>query len=127
MTPGSNLFLRALRLIKPTEVDYLAANGRTLNTARQWVPQFAAPVTIKASVQVVARSAYHNLGLDFQKNYIKIFVAAHFVNLARDTSGDRFVVNGKAYQINDQNDWFVQDGWASCMAVEVGPFPGAVL
>jgi hypothetical protein len=123
VNPGSNLFLRAIRLIKPTTVQYLKFSGRTQNAARQWVAAFETAVPIQASVQAVARSSYTDMGLDFQKNYIKIFAAANLVNIKRDSSGDRFIYNGMLYQIEDQNTWFLLDGWASCIAVEVGVAP----
>jgi hypothetical protein len=121
--PGSNLFLRAIRLIKPTTIQYLKFSGRTQNTARQWVSAFETAIPIQASVQAVSRSSYTDMGLDFQKNYIKVFAAIDLVNIKRDSSGDRFIYNGMMYQIEDQNTWFLLDGWASCIAVEVGVAP----
>lgn len=121
MIPGSNLYLQAIRLIKPQPIQYLKFLSRSKNAAKQWVALFADPVEVMASVQAVARSSYNELGLDFQKNYVKVFAAIDIVDLARDTAGDRFTYNGKLYQIEDQRTWFQMDGWASCTAVEVGP------
>ena len=126
-TPGSNLLNRASRLIRLTTVQYYAASSRVLNSARQWVSTFATPVPLQASVQSVPRKSYQYLGLDFKKNYVKIFVSANVVNLARDSSGDRFVYNSKVYQIPDESTWFDQDGWVSCVAVEFGPFTGTMI
>lgn len=123
----SNLFLRALRLIPQVQVEYLTATGRVQNAARQWIPSFDAPKTIAASVQAVNRSIYKSLGLDLQKKYIKIFVAADVVNISRDTSGDRFFHNGRAYQVDSENSWFEQDGWVSCLAIDIGTTSAAVL
>jgi len=124
--PGSNLYNRAIRLIRPTPIQYLAFVSRAQNAARQWVPSFAAPVEIQASVQAVPRSSYNDLGLDLQKNYVKVFASVNVVDLDRDTSGDRFIFDGRLYQIEDQNTWYLRDGWASCTAVDVGPASGAV-
>jgi hypothetical protein len=96
------------------------------NAARQWVPTFAAPITLQASIQAVQRSKYESLGLDFQKNYIKIFAAANLINLARDSAGDRIVYGGRLYQMTNTNQWFAQDGWASCIAVDTGAFNGTI-
>ncbi len=123
MIPGSNLLRSALRLIKPTQILYLQATGRTQNAVKQFVATFADPVPLMASVQAVNRDTYNELGLDFQKNYIKVFASKNIVDLGRDTSGDRLIFNGKLYQIESQVDWFVMDGWASCLAVYVSPAP----
>jgi hypothetical protein len=121
--PGSNLFNRASRLIKPTSVQYFQFTSRALNAARQWVPTYADPVALAASVQAVDRSTYVQFNLDFQKNYIRLYASQDIIDLKRDHSGDRFTWNGVLYQIDDQNSWFAQDGWASCLAIEVGPAP----
>jgi hypothetical protein len=123
-TPGSNLFKQAIRLIKPTNITYYKWLGRTLNPVKQWISAYADPIVIKASVQAVSRNVYQQLGLDLQKQYIKIFAPVDFFDLSRDTSGDKFVWNGHLYQLNSQTDWFIQDGWASCLAVDVGVFKG---
>ena len=116
-TPGSNIFKRASKLIKLQTIQYYAATGRTPNAARQWVPAFAAAAPLRASVQMVPRSSYADLGLDFNKVYVNIFAAANLVDLQRDTSGDRFIWAGDLYQMQNENSWFVQDGWASALAV----------
>ena len=94
--------------------------SRTQNAARQWIPTFATAFTLPCSVQAVDRSAYKELGLDLQKNYLRIFAAKDIIDLTRDASGDRFVYNSKLYQIESQKPWFLIDGWAACIAVEVG-------
>lgn len=123
MIPGSNLFRQAIRLIAPMEIQYLKFLGRTQNQVRVWVSNYAPAVPIWASVQAVQRSSYNALGLDFQKNYIKIFADVDVVDLQRDSAGDQYIYNSKIYQIEDQTSWFVMDGWASVMAVEVKPAP----
>ncbi len=118
-TPGSNLFSQAIRVIKPSQIQYLQAIGRTKNAARQWITTYAAALTITASVQAVKRTKYQSMGLDFQKNYIKIFSRSNVVSLNRDNGVDRFIINGTTYQVDDNNNWFLQDGWTSCLAVEL--------
>lgn len=120
MNPSSNLFLRAIRLIKPTTIDYMKYKGRTLNAARQWVPEYELPVKITASVQTVNKNAYTQLGLDLQKNYVKIYIAGSLVGLERDSAADRFRYNGREFQTDSENNWYTQDGWSSCIAVELG-------
>jgi len=126
LNPGSNLLTRALRLIKPTEIGYLQYSGRTLNAARQYVAAFLPYKPITASVQAVSRNSYKTLGLDLQKNYIKVFVTENAISIARDSSGDRLVYAGRLFQIDNQNNWHLIDGWVSCIAVDVGPSDGSI-
>lgn len=123
MIPGANLFRAATRIIATSTIQYLKANGRTQNSARQFIASFDAPEPLQASVQAVSRNKYQQLGLDFQKRYIKIFAAQDIIDLGRDTSGDRIIFNGRLYELNSETDWFVVDGWASCLAADVGPAP----
>lgn len=118
--PGSNLYARASRLIQQNKIEYFPFVSRVKNAARQWVSTFGPVQTIPASVQSVPRDSYVQLGLDFQKNYVNVFAAINVVDLARDSSGDQFVFDGKVFQIESQNTWFLRDGWAECMAVELG-------
>jgi hypothetical protein len=118
--PGSNLFLRASKLISRNPINYWPYLSRVKNASRQWVSTFGPVQVIYASVQAVSRDTYVQLGLDFQRNYVTVFAAINVVDLVRDSSGDQFVFDGKIYQIESQNTWFLRDGWAECMAVEIG-------
>lgn len=118
--PGSNLFNRASRLIRRNPIQYYPFVSRVKNQARQWVSTFGPMQTILASVQAVPRDTYVQLGLDLQRNYVAVFAAIDVVDLERDSSGDQFVFDGSVYQIESQNTWFLRDGWAECIAVEIG-------
>lgn len=117
--PGSNLFKRAARLIKLGPVDYYPAAARSLNAVGQWVPTFTGPQTIQASVQAVPRDTYVRLGLDLQRNYVTVYAAINAIDLERDSSGDRFVFDGRMYQLESNNSWYIRDGWVEALAVEV--------
>ena len=119
MIPGSNLLNRAARLIRLTPIDYYAFNVRQMNAVGQWVPYYNPMTPFPASVQAVPRDTYVRLGLDLQKNYVTVFASVNAVDLERDSSGDRFVFDGSMYQIESENSWFLRDGWAECLAVEV--------
>jgi len=119
-TPGSNLLLQAGRLIRFTPIDYYAFNNRVLNRARQWVTGFDPVKTVYASVQAVPRNSYIQYGLDLQKNYVKVYAAMNIIDLERDSSGDRFIYNGKLFQLESQYTWWHEDGWDKCIAVEIG-------
>lgn len=123
MIPGSNLYRSAVRLIKQTTVQYMKFNNRTLNAARQFVSGYDTAFDLQCSLQAVQRSSYQNLGLDFQKNYVKVYAAQDMIDLKRDSSGDRFIYAGLLYQLEDQKTWYLVDGWVSCLAVEVGVAP----
>jgi hypothetical protein len=124
--PGTNLLKMANRLISFQTVDYFVANGRTLNAARQWVPAFNPAVKLKASVQSVDRRSYAAMGLDFNAQYVNIFTSLDLVDLKRDSSGDRFIYNDKLYVMSKGQNWFVQDGWATCLAVMTQESPAVV-
>lgn len=117
--PGSNLLKQALKVIKPTTIQYVKWNGRSLNAARQYVDSYDSPTDMRASVQAVKRSSYVSLNLDFQKDYVKIWANVDLISLDRDYSGDVFIWNSKQYKLVDDTDWDVQDGWASALAVRI--------
>lgn len=73
-----------------------------------------------ASVQAVPRDTYVRMGLDLQRNYVSVFASVDAIDLERDAQGDRFVFDGSEYQIESENSWFLRDGWAECLAVEIG-------
>lgn len=117
--PGSNLLNQALKVIRPTVIKYLRFSGRTLTSERIYIDIYEPELDLVASVQAVSRSKYQDWGLDFQKNYIKIWAKANLLDLERDYSGDKFIYGGRTYKLIDQTTWFLQDGWASALAVEI--------
>ena len=119
MIPGANLFNVASRLIGMQKVQYMKNIGRVQDKSRNWISKFAAPVMLRASVQAVNRSKYQELGLELQKNYVNIFTTADIVDIERDASGDQFIFNHRLYQMESETSWTVQDGWASCLCVEI--------
>lgn len=119
MIPGINLLKLANRLIAFQSIQYYVANGRTLNAVKQFVPEFAAPVALRASVQAVNRNSYAAMGLNFNAFYVQVYASLNMVDLQRDSSGDRFIYNGDLYQMSQGNSWFQQDGWATCLATRI--------
>ncbi|USN16332.1 hypothetical protein PLUTO_00160 [Luteibacter phage vB_LflM-Pluto] len=120
MIPGSNLYRQARRLIGGSPVVYFKYAGRTQNSVRQYVSTFDAGVQVKASVQAVPRSKYTFLGLDFQRNYVNIFIDKNAIDLQRDAGGDQFVYDGFVFQLEGNTQWFEQDGWVEGLAVQIG-------
>jgi hypothetical protein len=126
MIPGSNLFRQATRLITPVLVPYYMFQGRALNDNRQWVSTFEPPVDVLMSVQAVQRITYVQYGLDLKRNYIKIYTDSDIVALDRNSSGDRLIWNNDWFQLEDENTWYLMDGWASALAVKVDDTSPAV-
>ncbi len=117
--PGVNLYRIATKVISPQPILYYEDAGRVQDAQRNWVTRYNEPKTIMASVQAVLREKYTELGLEFQKNYVKIFVDKDVVDIDRDASGDYFIFGGKTYKLADETTWFEQDGWTGCLAVEI--------
>lgn len=117
--PGVNLYRVATKVIGRQPIQYYMCKGRTLDKMRNYVTTYEEPITLLASVQAVLRNQYVELGLELQKNYVKIWVDKDIVDLDRDASGDYFVFGGKTYKMEDETTWFDQDGWTTCLAVEI--------
>ncbi|QDH49586.1 head-tail connector protein [Pantoea phage Kyle] len=121
IVPGANLFRLATRLIKPQPIEYYRFAGRDTDRQRNLVDTYFPVQTIMASVQAVPRDSYAELGLDFQKNYLKIYVAMDVMDLERDASGDMFAFGARKrfYKLTSETPWFDMDGWCSAIAVQV--------
>jgi len=119
MIPGSNLLEEAFENIETQLIQYKKFNGRALNAVGQWVNSYLPDQDVEASVQAVNRNTYQQLGLDFQKNYIQIYICLNGVAITRDSAGDRFLYNGKEYQCDSELSWFEMDGWVGLLAVRL--------
>lgn len=73
--PGSNLLAAALTVICPQEFRYFRYQGKTINVIGLDEHTYDAPITLHGSVQSVDNDVYHERGLDFQRQYIEIFVS----------------------------------------------------
>lgn len=117
--PGSNLLRQALSVIASQCFQYFAFTGRTTNDIGQDVAQYATPTTLRGSVQPVPRSMYQTYGLDFQQNYLNVYVSRSLLDIARDVSGDQIAFQGKRYQCVSKTPWYGIDGWDAILCVEV--------
>lgn len=117
--PGSNLLNRALSVIKPDNVTYRKFKRRTTNSVGIYVEEYESDVEVKASVQAVSNYVYKELGLDFQKAYVRIYISVDVIDLSRDVSGDRFIIFGNTYQLMSSGMWFPIDGWVGLTAVQI--------
>ena len=119
-TPGSNLLNQAMTAIASQTVLYRKYSSRVLNSQRQYMSAFSEPFPFKGSVQRVPRTQYIEYGLEFQRNYIKIFASLNMVDIDRDASGDQFIYGMRVFQLESQGTWKQQDGWALALAVDIG-------
>lgn len=119
MIPGSNLLVRASRLIGLATVQYLKDMGRTTNEIGLDVTTYADPIDVRGSLQSVPRSVYQAYGLDFQKNYLMFYTTTDVIDLSRDVSGDQLQYGGKKYQLVSETDWMQIDGWTGVLCVQV--------
>jgi hypothetical protein len=110
----------ASRLIRFVPVLYIKDAGRTLNEAKMWVTSYQKPFKIPMSVQRVPRNKYIQFNLELQREYVMLYASMDMLDIDRDVSGDRLIWNGKVHQLESQNTWFIQDGWAKSLAVDLG-------
>lgn len=119
MIPGSNLLLRAHKLIGFSSFQYFAFVSRAAGSTGLDVGTYAKVVNLQGSVQPVPRVMYEKLGLNLQKNYYTVYVAKNVIDVARDVSGDQIVFNGTKLQCESVTKWFAIDGWTAIICVEV--------
>lgn len=118
MTPGSNLLDDAFLNIDTYPVNVYRYLGRTLNAIGILAPSYEPePVTIEASCQAVSLNSYVQLGLDFNKKYINVYLSDDLGIFGRDMAGDKITVGSKQYEVHSDLDWFEFDGWKGVMCV----------
>jgi len=125
--PGGNILGLALSVITPQQLSYRRFVSRAANAAGVWNVKYSNPVQLRGSIQPVPRERYEQNGLDFQKNYVTIFVSQNVIDISRDVTGDQFWYAGKLYQAESRTPWFQQDGWDAILCIEEPgcspPFP----
>lgn len=120
MIPGQDLLNMALTVIAKQPMLYYHALGRIQNSIGQDITQYGQSVTIYGSWQPVPRSLYEQFGLDFQKDYFRLYTSNNVIDVGRDVSGDQVVFNGERYQCESNTKWFELDGWNGILCVHVG-------
>lgn len=119
MIPGSNILSMALRVIGKQCFQYYAYTSRTLNSIGLYDAIYAPPIPLSGSVQPVPRDLYERYGLDFQRNYINVYLQRSVIDVSRDVSGDQIVFNGVTYQCLSKTPWDAIDGWDAVLCVQV--------
>lgn len=115
---STNLLNLALTVIPPREIQWLKFDSWQTNAAGYDIPVYSSPITIQAMVQAMPNSMYEEHGLDKTKNYIVIHTSEHIQDTAGQKIADRFLIDGKFYNVTSTTDWYVYNGWVSVIACE---------
>lgn len=115
-----NLLDQAHQLIPYQQADYFAFKGNTVDSnTRLDVPQYAEGITVNVKINAVKSSLMKKLGLDYKKNYVKLYSTPTASGLTRVSDGDQFEFDSKRWQIEVQTGWFATAGWDSYVMIEV--------
>lgn len=116
---GGHILKQAMSVIGFEVVKYQKYLSKSKNEIGLWVAVYATPVDMKCQVQPVNRNVFQNLGLDFQKDYVRFYTENAVRDLERDRAADRFIYHGDTYEILSNNAWKRQQGWVGALAVKV--------
>src|SRR4051812_24231810 len=118
MIPGANILNAALSVIAKQSMQYVAYTSRTVAANGDYVPAYAAPVSVLGQIQPVQRRLYEQMGLDFQKNYFNVYIPQNVVDVTRNAASDKFIYNGMTLTVESNQAWFQMDGWTQCLCVQ---------
>lgn len=119
MTPGSNLYRQATQVIARQTYEYYKFIGSTTDSRGRATSNYDPAVLLADSIQAVKRNLYEDMGLDFERDYVKIYTDSDLFGIERDYSGDQIAYRGQRFQLLSDTDWRFQDGWRSILAVRL--------
>lgn len=114
-----NLLAQAHQLIPKQTISYSRWESSETNDKMLDVDTYAPAVDSRVKINAVKSSLIKKLGLDYKKNYIRLFSTPSVSGLSRINNGDQFTFNGKKYQVEVQTGWFATAGWDSFVCIEV--------
>ena len=114
-----NLLNMAMTVVGKQPFNYIKFLSRETNSIGVDVANYAAPLATYGQVQPVPRDLYQQYGLDFQKNYLTVYVSKEILDIQRDVSGDKIQFAGKNFQCLSETDWFPMDGWTSVLCAQI--------
>lgn len=117
--PGANLLSIAARVIQFQTLGWRAFVSRSVNSTGDQISLFALSVDIQASFQPVDKKLYQDLGLNFSKNYAKVYTSAPVLPTTRDREGDKLTFGGRTWQCESDQNWSVVDGFTKMLVVEI--------
>jgi len=116
---GGGILKRAMAVVGSQEITLLRFVSRAQNAAGIDVPVYAAPVKFPAQVQPVPHAQFVYLGLDFQKDYVRVYASCFMGDLQRDKEADRFIYAGTLYELVSNDDWKRPQGFLDTLAVKI--------
>jgi len=122
-----NLLKLAHQLIPYEKVTYYQWIGSTENDVMIDVQDYAAAIPeLLVKVNAIGTDIFKRLGLDYKKNYVKLFSVQFVEGLSRTNSGDVFLFAGKYYQIQPRTGWQDTANWDSDICIEI-PKPETIV
>lgn len=112
-----SLLEEALELLPKRTFTYRKWLSRTQNAAGIWVNHYGPEIQCNGSVQPIETDRYAQLGLDFEKHYLRIYTSADIRYAGQDAS-DMVIVDGTRYKIADEAQWQEYDGWTAATLEE---------
>lgn len=114
----SNLLLQALTVIPPKTVIYKKFKGNVRKPNGVLVPEYEEPITISMAIaQPVSKEAYQKLGLDFQKEYRKVWIPINAMAMSNQLSSDKFIIDNQTWNVWGDTIWETYDGWNEILVV----------
>lgn len=115
----NNLLNLALRVIKKTPVSYEKFKENAPGFGGVMQPQYEEPKTVlNAICEPLTNEMYKELGLDFQKEYFRVFMQGNANVLdGGKPSPDRLTFNGKTWIVIKNQVWSEYDGWCEIVCV----------
>jgi hypothetical protein len=120
MSMFGNQLTMALQLIPRFDFQVTVWTGRVSDDRGIDADTYAVPVTVSGHVQAVNRAKYEKLGLDFQKQYVRVYSDSQVMaDIYRDRNPDAITWQGSNYKPTSVDDWMQQDGWQRVTCVRV--------
>ena len=116
---GGRILSKALKLVGAENVGYLKFNGKVTNAAGIDVSTYAPIVWIKAQVQGVSTNAKQYLGIDLQKEVVKVYSETVINQMPRDGEADRLTIGGSVYEVMSNDGWNKPQGFSGVLLEKV--------
>ena len=114
-----NLLATAQTVIGKQDYQLRKSIGRVRNAAGFYVTSYDEPIDMSGSVLPVNQRQYTAMGLDFKKNYIKIYDVKLIETLSRDKNADQVIWDGSLWEVAEDTPWFISGGWNYVLCVRL--------
>ena len=99
--------------------DFYKFIGSEIDDMGRDIPQYEEPITLTGSIQPISNKMYEQFGLDLNQNYMSIFSAALIQSIAENQQPDKIVYNNQTYEVVENKDWYLTNGWTKVLVVEI--------